>query len=520
MVKSRPRPRPPLLHEFSTSEAGYDLTLTDLTHIWHESLSLQQVIDRAAEEESAIDPGDDTEQFRLLLGKLRDALQGHEGCHLSLHSRDDAGQRLFMKACTPLPEPFEPLRWTFVLRQLSLEASRERVVAPVLAAARLYMTQVTSLEALLKDKDWAIGKLLDKLETFNIDLNSVFPGQRFVRSAPTSHVRGMSRFDEQRWAQQFESMTDARSRCGESIVQCLKDVAIADEVISATASWWRYSDDDAQGREQQTQHQRDMAETARSRGVPTSPVTDSSSTRRRLRSPGYSKASPPAGAHTGESEGGSPRKRSAEEVENSSASEHDRRTPVRKPLGRIGGPRSRDATPSKARKESQSQSPENMVYDRPSPQRSQGQTRAEALAQNQSTTPTSHTRKRGIGVLGGPRSEPQVKSATQADTDSASETTSTESRVGAEGDNRVVGEKSHGEPPDSQRRVPASASRHEERSELTATLDQDHRSDEALPAAGVLAPRSSDADSDTLPETVKAKTPIRAAVLPKKKRRF
>ncbi|KAI5286350.1 hypothetical protein KEM54_006859 [Ascosphaera aggregata] len=227
----------PLLYRYASSSTGYELMLTDLTHLWSEKLDSKQIIRRATESSTTIDPGEDREQFELLLSKIRDAFLSKEGSLLTLMPDKGKSERLILRTETQLPEPFSPLRWSFRLGQLPSLSVTEHVVLPLIEAARFHEAQISSLKGLMEEKDWAIGKLLEKLEIISIDLDTIFPGQRFSRTGPTSNVRGMSIFDEKRWAERFTTK-DPLSRVGASISRSLGDSQSSKDIISACQKWW------------------------------------------------------------------------------------------------------------------------------------------------------------------------------------------------------------------------------------------------------------------------------------------
>ena len=64
---------PPLLISKTFEANSYTIYLTDLTHIWVESLDHAGMLRRAEEENTSIDPTDSS-QLRILLNKLALAL--------------------------------------------------------------------------------------------------------------------------------------------------------------------------------------------------------------------------------------------------------------------------------------------------------------------------------------------------------------------------------------------------------------------------------------------------------------
>ncbi|DAA79710.1 TPA_exp: Uncharacterized protein A8136_0483 [Trichophyton benhamiae CBS 112371] len=198
---------PPLLFSYEPSSEGYDVFLTDLGHVWSESLSHKQIIDRAAKDDTSIDPSQDEDQYSVLLQKINDALHGSEGTSLFLSGRG-AGSSLRLSTTTKLPKPLEPLEWTLVLSKCSPSALTRHMLVPTLRSWLGIEAQQQSLCELLEEKDKIIGKLFDKIESSGLDLSTVFPGMANIRhgqkrgslfSQASKLVKGVSPFDKGSW---------------------------------------------------------------------------------------------------------------------------------------------------------------------------------------------------------------------------------------------------------------------------------------------------------------------------------
>ncbi|OAL70968.1 hypothetical protein A7D00_4630 [Trichophyton violaceum] len=198
---------PPLLFSYEPSSEGYEVFLTDLGHVWSESLSHKQIIDRAAKDDTSIDPSQDEDQYSVLLQKINDALHGSKGTSLCLSGRG-AGSSLRLSTTTKLPKPLEPLEWTLVLSKCSPSALTRHMLVPTLRSWLGIEAQQQSLCELLEEKDKIIGKLFDKIESSGLELSTVFPGMANIRhgqkrgslfSQASKLVKGVSPFDKSSW---------------------------------------------------------------------------------------------------------------------------------------------------------------------------------------------------------------------------------------------------------------------------------------------------------------------------------
>ena len=203
---------PPLFFKFNRSSKGYEISLTDLVYIWSESLSYKEVLSRASNLETSIDPSEDGDQFSVLLQKVEDALRGAKGSTVSLNrSKEEHG--LDLSTTTKLPSPLEPLEWTLHLSRLPQNALTRQILLPILKGEANRAARTQSLIELLKEKDAALSKIFDKIESSGLDISRNFPGLSGERGerkgsalAQVSRVvKGVAPFDERAWNSNFAS---------------------------------------------------------------------------------------------------------------------------------------------------------------------------------------------------------------------------------------------------------------------------------------------------------------------------
>ncbi|KMP04717.1 hypothetical protein CIRG_04398 [Coccidioides immitis RMSCC 2394] len=209
---------PALYISFTTGSNGYELLLTDLAHVWSECLTRKQILVNSSKYDTTIDPNQDDDQYFVLLQKIDDALSGKKGSRLSLRGQKH-GNGLNLSTETDLPSPLEPLTWKMDLSQLPQAAFTKHVFLPVLREAASTESRMRSLIDKLREKDWALGKLCDKIEASGIDLSTVFPtltGARHGRresvfSQASKMIKGVAPFDENAWNSECMEQTPNES---------------------------------------------------------------------------------------------------------------------------------------------------------------------------------------------------------------------------------------------------------------------------------------------------------------------
>lgn len=202
---------PPLLANFHPGPAGYTILLTDLTRIWSETLDRRDVIRRAFQEDTSIDPSEDSHQFQILLDKVRGALSGHGGSIFELRHLED--RKLVLRVSSPLPAPLRQLQWSLFLSPADPTLLTTELVVPLLEGYAQQARRVESLLAHLKDKDHVIIKLVDKLDSSGVDVSTVFLNAASLKTGKKAlswdlagkAVKGLRPFNEQEWRHGLES---------------------------------------------------------------------------------------------------------------------------------------------------------------------------------------------------------------------------------------------------------------------------------------------------------------------------
>jgi hypothetical protein len=197
---------PPLLFKYNTTPQGYEIYVTDLTHIWSEHIAHKEILQRAYEEEASIDPSEDEKQFGVLLQKIKEALDSSKAGSVTVN----AGSKrypLILTTTTKLPAPLQALKWNLYLSKLPQAELTNQLVLPLLRGAVEHERHERSLLNHLKEKDWVLGKLFDKIEASGLDLGSVFPAAAGFLAAKkgntlsqvAKYIKGVAPFDEKAW---------------------------------------------------------------------------------------------------------------------------------------------------------------------------------------------------------------------------------------------------------------------------------------------------------------------------------
>ncbi|KAJ5667284.1 hypothetical protein N7507_003148 [Penicillium longicatenatum] len=230
---------PPLLFQYTWTHQGYALCVTDLTSIWTEKLSHKEILARAEENNTTIDPSEDQEQLDVLLVKLGEALRGEGG---SATLRSGSEDSLELSTHSKLPAPLRPLIWMLHLSKESSSSLANHLLLPLLKDEAGWESRQRILLNQLKQKDWALGKLLDKFEGLGVDLGTVFPGAAGLRTKKGStrtdagkFVKGLAPFDESTWLR--ESGAES-SGLATNILHELGGSSSAEEFRAPENKWW------------------------------------------------------------------------------------------------------------------------------------------------------------------------------------------------------------------------------------------------------------------------------------------
>lgn len=193
----------PLLVRTLFERFSYTIHVTDLTSIWTETLSRAEIINRSRDVASDIHPEDDSSQFSILLEKIGSAFQDDESTEIFVRPLPN---RLELFLTIPLPGGLNPLQWSMSLTKQTSTALQLEVINPLIALAYVQKQQVDRLSQLLNEKDAAIGKILDKVESLGLDYGTIFPTvgrlnrKVNMREQILRQVKGLAVFHNHEWA--------------------------------------------------------------------------------------------------------------------------------------------------------------------------------------------------------------------------------------------------------------------------------------------------------------------------------
>jgi hypothetical protein len=196
----------PLLISASFTPRSYTIHLTDLTHIWSESLDQRAIIRRSNEENTSIDPSADSYQFQIFLDKIKLGLAGAKDTTLALTITADANRpSLVLNITVKLPGGLSPLQWPVQLAAAPQSLLTSQLTVPLLRAQHVRMQEMANLAEVLREKDHVIQKLVDKLEGQGTELGQIFPqaagkvGRKLDRKRAEERVKGLGQFDMEAW---------------------------------------------------------------------------------------------------------------------------------------------------------------------------------------------------------------------------------------------------------------------------------------------------------------------------------
>ena len=241
---------PQLLVKARLDSSGYGIYLTDLSRTWGEDLTKRKIRVRADAEDCSIDPSEGDDQYQILLGKLRQAINQEDDTSLKLLLPKEQDGGISLELSAPLPSPLPDFRWRVQLSPLVPQSLETSLVRPLLQHAQNLEQQIQQLVHELAEKDRVISKVTDRLETSGNDLTAVFPGvsnikisrKKSQREQLARHVKGLGDFDEAAWKAQHAGM-DSKGRFEEvelnGLLAGLPEGAADGADEQTSSEWWR-----------------------------------------------------------------------------------------------------------------------------------------------------------------------------------------------------------------------------------------------------------------------------------------
>ncbi|KAF2494288.1 XLF-domain-containing protein [Lophium mytilinum] len=249
---------PPLFLKTSFKSREYAIYVTDLSRVWSEQLDEYAIKERGTSEDNHFG-NIDKSNFGDLLETVASALKQSDGNSHKI-ILESTGE-LILQAKLALPEPLDPFNWNFHLELLPLEDISKQLTLPLLASSFKQRTQINDLVHHLQEKDKVISKLLDQLDSINIDLTTVFPSitglrgskKTIKREQAAKHVPGLRTFREDEWRSTSTSSTAAPSTIDEVMENMATDMHVGlsgdVEIGDQDELWWTHLNEFSQPKE-------------------------------------------------------------------------------------------------------------------------------------------------------------------------------------------------------------------------------------------------------------------------------
>lgn len=205
---------PPLLVSALFTDDAYTIHLTDLTHLWTETLDRRAIIRRSRDESTSIDPSSG-DQLVILLDKIKSGLAGKKGTTSALTILDsDTGRSGFvLNIHVELPGGLAPLEWPIRLSAAPQTLMTSQLIIPLMRVQQMRLKELAGLREVLREKDHVIQKIADKLEASGTEFGEVFPqaagkaGRKVDRRKAEERVRGLAVFDYDHWKKGLDPST-------------------------------------------------------------------------------------------------------------------------------------------------------------------------------------------------------------------------------------------------------------------------------------------------------------------------
>ncbi|USP76287.1 hypothetical protein yc1106_03561 [Curvularia clavata] len=243
------KPIPQLLIKPAFSLDSYAVHLTDLSNIWSEELALDDIVDRASQEQSPIEVSkQDPTQLAILLENVAKPFNNADGamCRMTRNG-DDC---ITLHASIALPEPLGHLTWKFHLQKRTSTVLKNEFILPLLVSSHVQNERITSLIQTINSKDKAINRLLDQFDSYNLDLSAAFPsvggmraGRRMLtREQAAKRVPALQPFHESAWRRDTAQLKDSElTSLGlfqEALAKSTPKVPEQLKSEKLGASWW------------------------------------------------------------------------------------------------------------------------------------------------------------------------------------------------------------------------------------------------------------------------------------------
>lgn len=200
---------PPLLVSFEPGSAEYTVRVTDLAHVWIETLDRRSICRRAWDSNTSIDPSETPANMSKFLDSLNMALNtsatGHELTSLILKPSAEESQGndgLIIRIICEIPG-LAALKWNLQLKKAPSSTIATAIVLPLLQAQSSRLKELEDLVLLMRQKDGVMTKLVDKLEATGTGLENVFTSlsgrKKVSRASAALKVKGLEPFVESEW---------------------------------------------------------------------------------------------------------------------------------------------------------------------------------------------------------------------------------------------------------------------------------------------------------------------------------
>ena len=205
LAESSPPHAPPLLFRYQTDPKSYTVWLSDMIHCWTEKLDRRQIIRRAFDLDTSIDPSEDAGQFKALLNRIQDALDGGPRTTRTVRHVED--ERIAVDLEIHLPGTLAPLKWSLSADIAPPREFAAQLLIPLLNQRLEDDATVSHLRQEVAHKDAIISKFMNLVQNDGISIGRIFPSTQHVRSGSNNmsrdtlgrSIRGMSEFDFTKW---------------------------------------------------------------------------------------------------------------------------------------------------------------------------------------------------------------------------------------------------------------------------------------------------------------------------------
>ena len=231
---------PTLLIWYQRRNDGYRVLVTDLTYLWVEDLDRRNLIKRALNDETEIDPSLSNDQLELLLRHIVGCLERDPDTSMAVTSTSQESNDLTLQLKAKLAPPLKELQWSIHLKRASQYEFSKEVVLPILGELYSTTNAIPGLYKKLREKDDVISRMKGTLSNMGHTVSDIWRDKRSTQKVSEDQIPGLALFDQGAWQQGLNrNATIEPADLRQKLFRTGLAYQPVRETIVCTESWWQ-----------------------------------------------------------------------------------------------------------------------------------------------------------------------------------------------------------------------------------------------------------------------------------------